>query len=119
MRTAEWQEKPPTQQADDLWRKLVLRRDRHRCRACGSEAALDAAHIRRRGLRATRWLISNGLTLCRDCHAKFHSRPKEFEAFCRQQMGERQYDVLYALSWAEPERAERAVVRLSDEMLGC
>ena len=52
-------------------RQLVLRRDKHRCRQCGSSQNLDVHH-----LVALKDGGSNDLpnlvTLCRECHSKIH-----------------------------------------------
>jgi 5-methylcytosine-specific restriction endonuclease McrA len=51
------------------FRKIVLARDGHACRACGSKDRLDVHHIRARsvgGLHQTQ----NCVSLCRSCHVK-------------------------------------------------
>lgn len=106
----------PTDKADDLWRKLILARDKHRCRCCGA-GAVDAAHIRRRGLRATRWLARNGLALCRECHDRFHRYPKAAQEFYRRCLGDDEYEELVRLSWGTPVRAEDAIGQLTEALL--
>lgn len=58
------------------WRKAVLMRDAKACRACGSTYELHAHHIigwaKAPSLRLE---ISNGVTLCKTCHRKYHSNP--------------------------------------------
>jgi HNH endonuclease len=60
------------------WRKGVLERDAFRCRACGRqckkhERGLAAHHILEWAANpAERFELSNGLTLCRDCHMRLH-----------------------------------------------
>lgn len=57
------------------WRQAVLTRDGHRCRHCAATERLHAHHLlpfsRYRLLRHT---VSNGLTLCHDCHMSLHWR---------------------------------------------
>jgi hypothetical protein len=58
-----------------LWREAVFSRDNYTCQACGDNKGknLNAHHIRNfldyEDLRTT---ISNGVTLCKKCHIKFH-----------------------------------------------
>ena len=49
------------------YRDQVLRRDRHRCRACGALEKL-AVHHRRPGVHHPRLLV----TLCAACHVRIH-----------------------------------------------
>lgn len=56
----------------------------------------DAAHVLSRTFPATRDDISNGIPLCRAAHNFFTSRPLAFENFCRQLLGDQEYDRLYA-----------------------
>lgn len=59
----------------DEWRKLVFERDNFTCQKCGSNkgGTLNAHHIEsynsNRELRTT---LSNGITLCKECHDDFH-----------------------------------------------
>ncbi len=59
-----------------LWRQAVLERDGHRCQHCGSiHASLHAHHISPWATdEERRFDVSNGLTLCADCHGKVHGR---------------------------------------------
>lgn len=55
------------------WRRQVLERDGYRCRLCGCEnlAELEAHHIRRFSRHPEMaWALSNGVTLCKACHAE-------------------------------------------------
>jgi hypothetical protein len=55
------------------WRKSVFERDGFKCRDCGETKHLQAHHIKPwTGYPELRFDIDNGLTLCRDCHAKRH-----------------------------------------------
>lgn len=57
------------------WRKEVIANDNSQCRHCGATESLHAHHI-------VRWADdpslrldpTNGMTLCRDCHAEEHRR---------------------------------------------
>jgi rRNA maturation protein Nop10 len=62
------------------WRKQVLERDGHKCTKCGSEENLHAHHIKPFAkYEKQRFKLSNGLTLCKDCHTKVHSKKNKGE----------------------------------------
>jgi hypothetical protein len=54
------------------WRKAVFERDHYTCQNCGARGVyLHADHIKPFSLFASlRFVVSNGRTLCRDCHKK-------------------------------------------------
>ena len=64
------------------WRNAVLARDSFRCQGCGRqckkyERGLAAHHIEPyASARELRLELSNGITLCRDCHMKLHGRAR-------------------------------------------
>jgi hypothetical protein len=57
------------------WRRSVLERDRYMCACCDGADNLHVHHIRsyieHQDIRCD---IDNGITLCPECHMKFHSR---------------------------------------------
>lgn len=56
------------------WREtrvVVLKRDGHRCRACGQTHGLEVHHVVMRSLGGTDE-ASNLIALCRDCHTSVH-----------------------------------------------
>lgn len=56
------------------WREDVLRRDGYKCVECGSTDKLEADHIKSFiAYPKLRLDISNGRTLCPDCHRKTHN----------------------------------------------
>lgn len=62
------------------WRRAVLERDRHRCSLCHSSERLEVHHIVRfNKAKDKRWEVSNGLTLCKPCHANFRNREEAHE----------------------------------------
>jgi 5-methylcytosine-specific restriction endonuclease McrA len=69
------------QKEHKAFRKAVLERDNYTCTVCGkmAEAGLCAHHIKSWSLYPElRNVVSNGITLCRKCHAKAHTLyPKE------------------------------------------
>lgn len=60
------------------WRKLCLIRDKYACVLCGSVTDLEVHHI-------CRWIDapllrlkkSNGATLCRECHCRWHQHAEQ------------------------------------------
>lgn len=55
------------------WSQMVKERDGWKCVKCGSVNDLQSHHIKRwRANKAHRFDISNGMTLCRPCHADEH-----------------------------------------------
>lgn len=72
------------------WREDIFKRDNYSCQLCGENGKYLHAHhikpfaklIKRYNLKTKEdavkcfelWDINNGITLCRDCHKKAHSR---------------------------------------------
>lgn len=63
------------------WRKSVFSKDNYTCVKCGahsggqgSQVVLNAHHIKNWADNVdSRYDVENGITLCKDCHMKFHS----------------------------------------------
>ena len=63
------------------WRYLVYKRDAFTCRLCGSNNDLQAHHIKRWSEFPTlRFVVNNGITLCKLCHTLVKDREAEHEA---------------------------------------
>ena len=57
------------------WRKVILQRDGYRCRACGSKANPELAHVRDKSRYSDEeesYCFENLVCLCRDCHTSHH-----------------------------------------------
>jgi hypothetical protein len=74
----------------DLWTKDVFKRDDYTCQICGVRGkTINAHHLYNYAdYPELRLEISNGVTLCEDCHKKFHkiygvknNTPEQFEQF--------------------------------------
>lgn len=58
---------------DMRWRAKVLRRDNYQCKHCSSKEELNAHHIKGKNeYPHLRYKLSNGITLCINCHDKIH-----------------------------------------------
>lgn len=63
----------------------MRRRDRNKCRKCGCKKRylLQVHHIKRyQDYPSLRAVVSNGITLCRKCHASFKAKEELFEREC-------------------------------------
>ena len=78
---------------DNLWSQLVKARDR-KCVRCGNGYNLDPAHIFGRVRKSVRWLLEDGLTLCRECHDWGHHNEKAFRIFVEEYLGIERYTAL-------------------------
>lgn len=57
------------------FRKKVLERDEYRCKLCGVSKDLQVHHIKPYAKNpALRTSVKNGITLCKSCHKKVHSK---------------------------------------------
>lgn len=57
------------------WKKRILKRDNFECQNCGSSKKLIAHHILNFKTHIDlRYVDSNGIILCEECHKKFHSK---------------------------------------------
>lgn len=68
------------------WRKKVLKRDKYRCKMpnCKNKTKLQVHHIKRwANASYLRYEISNGITLCFECHKSIHGKEHHFEHLFR------------------------------------
>jgi len=65
------------------WRKAVFERDNYTCQSCGKRGCyLEAHHIKPFVSNPELvFELSNGITLCKECHKKVHREEKKFEKF--------------------------------------
>ena len=63
-----------------VWRASVYARDKYTCQVCGArngngyEVTVNAHHIKNwRDCVTLRYDVNNGITMCSDCHMRFHS----------------------------------------------
>ncbi|RMD45420.1 MAG: HNH endonuclease [Aquificota bacterium] len=60
-----------------LWRIKIIRRDK-RCKICGSIKSRQAHHLNSGSFFPNeRFLLENGICLCKDCHSQFHNNYKK------------------------------------------
>ena len=81
---------------DAEWSKAVRERDGNKCQRCGSERALNGAHIfGKKAHPATRHDVENGICLCWPCHRWWaHQEPIEFAEFVKGKLGKRRFEAL-------------------------
>lgn len=65
------------------WRKAVYIRDKFRCQfpGCGGGSKkLEAHHIKRwADFPSLRYVVANGITLCKNCHDAIKDKEREYE----------------------------------------
>lgn len=65
-----------------IWRKHVLLRDKYRCRLCYGNNKLEVHHITRfNDNKQIRWNLSNGISLCNECHKSIMGKEYEYVDF--------------------------------------
>lgn len=63
------------------WRSEVFERDNYTCQNCGDNKGgnLEAHHLEPwENNKELRYIVNNGVTVCRDCHAKIHDKPDSY-----------------------------------------
>lgn len=63
------------------WRTKIFKKDQYTCQHCGDNKGgnLEAHHIREwYKYKELRYDVSNGITVCRNCHAKIHDKPDSY-----------------------------------------
>lgn len=64
------------------WRDKVFHRDKWICQWCRVNGDMQAHHIRVwREYKELRYEVSNGITLCPNCHKKTHYKEEQYEQF--------------------------------------
>lgn len=65
------------------WRNQVYRRDSFTCRVCGkTKVYIEAHHICKKSkYPALAYVVSNGITLCKNCHDIVTTREEHFQKF--------------------------------------
>lgn len=65
-----------------LWRRSAFERDNYTCQSCGKEGHVEVHHIKPFSINPElRFEISNGITLCKDCHKKVHKDEKACQKY--------------------------------------
>lgn len=74
-----------------VWRKLVFERDGYQCRDCGTGGRLQAHHVKEwADFPEQRFDVSNGLTLCDDCHVRRHPHLQGLLTWRKRKQGDHQ-----------------------------
>ena len=67
-----------TSRDSNAWKLAVLHRDEYRCRICKNKDNLEAHHINSWAeFPEDRFILENGLTLCKICHKNYHDYERE------------------------------------------
>lgn len=67
--------RPRTEPGYQKWREKCLKRDNYTCQRCGATEGLCVHHIQSyKDFPKLRTKLSNGITLCKECHKKEHRR---------------------------------------------
>lgn len=75
------------------WRREVFERDKYTCQDCGDKKGgnLEAHHIKTyMEYPEFRYIVPNGITLCKDCHQKRHFNPNSKRNLKKIKNGKRQ-----------------------------
>lgn len=82
------------------WRLAVRKRDHFKCVLCGSRKRLQSHHIKRWiDFPALRYVISNGVTLCKHCHDNKVKDHEDMYAPQFSQMTGRDKDAMKIMFW--------------------
>lgn len=69
----------------EVWRLAVLKRDKWKCLKCGSgiKMNLNTHHIKPFSTHpALRYVVFNGITLCKKCHKQMNGNEEGWEKLC-------------------------------------
>jgi hypothetical protein len=80
-----------------IWKIECLKRDKFRCQICNKKVDFvtsDIHHIIRRVYKKTKYMVDNGLTLCRTCHWKIHNTIGFEDWFLESVVGKDKYEFL-------------------------
>ena len=82
MAKKKFKKRPFKKWLDNLCKNVIKARDGRVCQKCGVRIInpydCQWSHIKSRKANATRWLLTNALTLCGRCHAWAHANPDEY-----------------------------------------
>lgn len=78
---------------DKKWSRAIKERDNHTCKWCGMHGN-DPAHILGRRYLLLRWVLENGICLCRKCHSRFDTVRLFREHVIKVVIGEELYNKL-------------------------
>ena len=84
------------------WREAVLVRDGRRCRRCSSVVSLEVHHIKPwKNNKKLRYAVSNGVTMCAECHLSMRGKESEFVEQCQQERSDNRAMLLRILAARE------------------
>lgn len=81
-------------ECDRRFALAIKQRDGWRCVVCGTNHAVQCAHLISRRYHATRWLLGNAVTLCARHHLIYTHDPLAWDSYCEAKLGEAGWDAL-------------------------
>lgn len=83
-------------QADKLWQQILIKPV---CEVCGQPSDCVHHHYYKGSFGHMRYLLDNGIVVCRSCHYKIHFKdPKPIEAIIEAKRGKKWSDMLKEIS---------------------
>lgn len=97
------------------WRRIVFIADKFTCRLCnkhGSGVRLEAHHIKKwANYPKLRFSISNGISLCVDCHKMIFGKEEEYESLFMRIAKMRLSDYLARIKRKKSKKIKKKVVK--------
>ena len=98
-------------QADKLFKQIIISRYNYVCELCGGQWRLTAHHFFYRSSAGhLRYCLDNGICLCAKCHARLHFKdPKLVEAEIIENRGQKWYKSLLKKAREKPKPSYQTI----------
>lgn len=95
------------------WKSAVHGRDKYKCQVCGGKRNIEAHHIQKwADYPHLRFVVSNGITLCKKCHKKVANKELHFAQLFNKILRYNMYEKIGAL--LPPDLHEKVMGRERD-----
>jgi|TARA_Y100000310_G_C20307663_1_gene634718 5-methylcytosine-specific restriction endonuclease McrA len=102
---------------DRAFSRAVRERAGGLCERCGKPSrALEAHHVVKRRILATRWDLGNGVALCPPCHWWAENYPEDAREWAHTHLGTRHYEDLLRRSRARVRRDNADLLELRRQL---